>query len=145
MKKFIGTLLIIGIIGTAGYYGFKWYKGKQEVKIAKLEDKIHFLKKETVPLQFKILEKDIQKGKEQGQPISIFYFSILLLIIILIIISIIIMILIRKKASKKDSEVVESQEIIPETTPESITTPEPEPIVEPLPGITQQQDETLEE
>ena len=55
------------------------------------------------------------------------------------------MILVRKKALKKDTEVVETQNIISETPPESITTPEPETKVEPLPVATQQQDETLEE
>ena len=58
MKKLIIIVLILGAIGVGGYYGFEWYKGKQEVKIAKLEDKIHFLKEQTVPLKFKILEKD---------------------------------------------------------------------------------------
>jgi hypothetical protein len=96
-------------------------------------------------LTIKILEKDDQKEKEQGQPISIFYFSILLFIIILIIISIIILIIVRKKASKKDSEVVESQEIIPETPPESITTPEPEIAAEPIPVSDIQQEDTFEE
>jgi len=49
------------------------------------------------------------------------------------------LIIVRKKSSKKEAEVEESQDIIPETTSESITTPEPEPI--PI----QLQDETLEE
>jgi len=40
------------------YYGSDYILGKQEKNIAKLEDKIHFLKEETVPLRFKILEKD---------------------------------------------------------------------------------------
>jgi len=63
MKKLIIFVLIAGIIGTAGYYGFEWYKGQQEVKIAKLEEKIHFLKDETVPIRFKVLEKDTSSIK----------------------------------------------------------------------------------
>jgi len=58
MKKIIITIIIVGALGTGGYYGFNWYIGQQEKEIAKLEDKIHFLKEETVPVRFKILEKD---------------------------------------------------------------------------------------
>jgi hypothetical protein len=58
MKKLIVTVLIIGIIGVGGYYIFKFYKGHQEKQIAKLEQKIHFLKAETTPIRFLILEKD---------------------------------------------------------------------------------------
>lgn len=61
MKKLLLFIVLLAIIGTAGYYGFEWYKGKQEIKIAKLEDKIHFLKEETVPIRFKVLEKDTAK------------------------------------------------------------------------------------
>jgi hypothetical protein len=108
---------------------------------SRLAEKYNLEIQDNQVLMIKILEKDIQKEKERGQPISIFYFSILLLIIILIIISIIIVILVRKKSSKKDSKVEESQAIILETIP----TPEPEPTLEPLSVVTQQQDETLEE
>jgi hypothetical protein len=96
-------------------------------------------------LTINILEKDDQDGKERGQPISIFYFSILLIIVILIIISIILMILIRKKSLKKDNADIEIQDIIPETSPGSITIPKPETTIKPAPVSTQQQDETLEE
>jgi hypothetical protein len=48
-------------------------------------------------------------------------------------------ILVRKKSSKKDSEGVETQDIISEAPPESFTSLEPTPV------LTQQQDETLEE
>ncbi|MCF6366789.1 MAG: hypothetical protein L3J35_11365 [Bacteroidales bacterium] len=58
MKKLIITIIVLGALGTGGYYGFNWYISQQEKEIAKLEDKIHFLKEETVPLRFKILEKD---------------------------------------------------------------------------------------
>lgn len=58
MKKLIIFILIAGVLGVGGYYGFEWYKGQQEEKIAKLEDKVEFLKAETVPLRFKVLEKD---------------------------------------------------------------------------------------
>ena len=58
MKKIIITVLIIGAVGAVCYYGFDWYKERQEIKIVKLEDKIEFLKVETIPLRFKVLEKD---------------------------------------------------------------------------------------
>jgi len=54
MKKLIVILLILGIVGIVGYIGCNY----QEKEITKLEDKIHFLKEETVPLRFKIIEKD---------------------------------------------------------------------------------------
>jgi hypothetical protein len=104
-----------------------------------LAEKYNLNVQDSQVLMINILEKDNQNGKEQGQPISIFYFSILLLIIILIIISIIILIIVRKKSSKKESEVEEIQDIQPEAPPDSIFTPEPEPV--PLP----QQDVALEE
>jgi hypothetical protein len=110
-----------------------------------LAEKYNMDVKDIQVLTIKILEKDIQEGKEQGQPISIFYFSILFIIVILIIISIIIVILVRKKSSKKDSGVEDIQNIPHETQIENITSLEPEPTVEPLPVGTQQQDETLEE
>jgi hypothetical protein len=106
---------------------------------SKLAEKYNLHVQDSQVLTIKILEKDIQSGRDRNQPISIFYFSILLLIIILIIISIIILIIVRKKASKKDYEEIETQYIITEAPPDSIITPEPEPV--PLP----QQDETLEE
>ena len=56
--KILTGLLIIGAIAAAGYYGFNYLTKQQEKKIAKLEDKINFLKKEIVPIRFKILEKD---------------------------------------------------------------------------------------
>ncbi len=58
MKKLIIIILVLGILGVGGYYGSKMIIGEQEKVIAKLEDKIHFLKEETVPVRFKILEKD---------------------------------------------------------------------------------------
>ena len=57
--KILIGILIIGAIAAAAYYGFGYLTKEQEKKIAKLEDKIEFLKKETVPMRFKILEKDI--------------------------------------------------------------------------------------
>ncbi len=56
--KILIGILVIGVIAAAGYYGFGYLTKKQEKKIAKLEDKINFLKKETIPIRFKILEKD---------------------------------------------------------------------------------------
>ena len=50
MKKQIIFTLIISIVLMSC--------NTQEEQITKLEDKIHFLKEETVPLRFKILEKD---------------------------------------------------------------------------------------
>ena len=58
MKKLIIFILIAGAAGAVGYYGFDWYKGQQEKEIVKLEDKIEFLKTETIPVRFKVLEKD---------------------------------------------------------------------------------------
>ena len=58
MKKLIIIIIIIGALVVGLYYGINWYLGQQEQEIAKLEEKIHFLKEETVPLRFKILEKD---------------------------------------------------------------------------------------
>ncbi len=58
MKKLIIIILILGTVGAVGYYGFEWYKGQQEKQITKLEDKAEFLKAETIPLRFKVLEKD---------------------------------------------------------------------------------------
>jgi hypothetical protein len=58
MKKVLLTILIIGVIGVGIYYGFKWYKGQQEKQIAKLEQKIHFLKEVSTPIRFMVLEKD---------------------------------------------------------------------------------------
>jgi hypothetical protein len=112
---------------------------------SKLAEKYDLDVKDSQILTIKILEKDEQKGKERGQPISIFYFSILLLIIILIIISIIILIIVRKKSSKKTTESELTQDFQPKTSPKSITTPEPGQLIEPVPVVTQQQDETLEE
>jgi hypothetical protein len=112
---------------------------------SRLAEKYNFDVQYSQVLTIKILEIDEQNGKERGQPISIFYFSILLLIIILIIISIIILFIVRKKSSKKESEVMESQDIVPKTPPEKITIHEPETTGEPLPVVTEQQDETLEE
>jgi hypothetical protein len=107
---------------------------------SKLAEKYNLDVQDNKVLTIKILEKDDQKGKENGLPISIFYFSILLLIIILIIISIIIVILVRKKSSKKNSELVETQDIKPETSPESITIPEPTlELVSPMPVPVQVQ------
>ena len=40
---------------------------------------------------------------------------------------------------------METQDIQPETSPKSNIIPEPEPTLEPLPVVTEQQDETLEE
>lgn len=59
MKKLFITILIVGIIALLGYIGCNY----QEQKIAKLEDKIHFLKEETVPLRFKILKKNKENIK----------------------------------------------------------------------------------
>jgi len=56
--KILIGIIIIGIIAAGAYYGFDYLTKKQEKKIAKLEDKINFLKKETVPIRFKILDKD---------------------------------------------------------------------------------------
>ncbi len=56
--KILIGILIIGAIAAAGYYGVDYLTKRQEKKIAKLEDKINFLKKETVPMRFKILKKD---------------------------------------------------------------------------------------
>jgi hypothetical protein len=107
---------------------------------SKLAEKYNLEIQDNQVLTIKILEKDIQKEKDRGLPISIFYFSILLLIIILIIISIIILIIVRKKTSKKESKVVESQDIISETSPESIITPEPTlELVPPMPVPVQVQ------
>ncbi len=61
--KILIGILVIGVISAAGYYGFGYLTKKQEKKIAKLEDKINFLKKETIPLRFKILEKDTAQIK----------------------------------------------------------------------------------
>lgn len=58
MKKLIIVILVLAILGGAAYYGSDYILKKQEKIIAKLEDKIHFLKDETVPLRFKVLEKD---------------------------------------------------------------------------------------
>jgi hypothetical protein len=112
---------------------------------SKLAEKYNLHVQDSQMLSINILEKDDHDGKERGQPINIFYFSILFLIIILIIISIIVVILVRKKTSKKTTESDLTQDIQPETSPESITTPEPETTLEPLPITTQQQDDTLEE
>jgi hypothetical protein len=102
---------------------------------SKLAEKYNLEIQDNQVLMIKILEKDNQKEKERGQPISIFYFSILFIIVILIIISVIIVILIRKKSSKKDSEIEKTQDIIHETPPDNITIPEPEPIVETVPSV----------
>ncbi len=56
--KILIGILILGVIAAGAYYGFGYLTKKQEKKIAKLEDKINFLKKETVPMRFKILQKD---------------------------------------------------------------------------------------
>jgi hypothetical protein len=112
---------------------------------SKLAEKYNLDVQDSHILIIKILEKDEQKEKDRGQPISIFYFSILLLIIILIIISIIILILVRKRSSKKESEVEEIQDIRPETSPESIIIPELEPTLEPLPVVTEQKYKSMEE
>ncbi len=56
--KILIGILIIGVIAAAGYFGFDYLTKKQEKKIAKLEDKIDFLKSETIPMRFKILKKD---------------------------------------------------------------------------------------
>ncbi len=56
--KILIIILVIGALAAAAYYGFGYLNKQQEKKIAKLEDKINFLKKETVPIRFKILEKD---------------------------------------------------------------------------------------
>lgn len=56
--KILIGILIIGIIAAAAYYGFGYLTKQQEIKIVKLEDRINFLKKETVPIRFKILQKD---------------------------------------------------------------------------------------
>jgi hypothetical protein len=98
---------------------------------------------ESEELTVVILEKD--EDTDQDGVFSSYYFSMLLLIIILIIISIIIVIIVRKKSSKKDSEEGKLQDIITETSPENITTPEPEPSVEPVPVQERQQDITMEE
>jgi len=58
MKKLIIVILVLAVLGGAAYYGSDYILGEQEKTISKLEDKIHFLKEETVPLRFKILEKD---------------------------------------------------------------------------------------
>jgi hypothetical protein len=58
MKKLLITVLILGIVGTGAYYAFKYFVKEQEKTIAKLEEKIHFLKEETVPVKFRIIEKD---------------------------------------------------------------------------------------
>ena len=58
MKKLIITIIIIGALVAGVYYGFKFLTKEQGKTIAKLEEKIHFLKEETVPVRFKILEKD---------------------------------------------------------------------------------------
>ena len=63
MKKLIIIIIIIGALGAGVYYGINWYLGQQEQEIATLEDKIHFLKEETVPVRFKILEKDSENIK----------------------------------------------------------------------------------
>ena len=59
--KILIGILIIGAIAAAAYYGFDYLTKQQEKKIVKLEDKIKFLKKETVPMRFKILEKDTEQ------------------------------------------------------------------------------------
>ncbi|NPA67236.1 MAG: hypothetical protein GXO50_01355, partial [Chlorobi bacterium] len=56
--KILIGLLIIGIIAAAGYYGLEYATKQQKKQIKKLEDKINFLKKETLPVRFKILKKD---------------------------------------------------------------------------------------
>ncbi len=56
--KILIIILIIGVIAAATYYGKDYLIPQQEKKIAKLEDKVNFLKKETVPMRFKILKKD---------------------------------------------------------------------------------------
>ncbi len=56
--KILIIILIIGAVAATAYYGFGYLTKQQEKKIAKLEDKVNFLKKETVPIRFKILEKD---------------------------------------------------------------------------------------
>jgi hypothetical protein len=96
-------------------------------------------------LVVKVLPVDVEKDNNEST--NSFYLSILIVIIILIIVIIIILILVRKKSSKKDSELVETQDIMTETGEiiENITTSEPEPIIEPAPLLTQQQDETQEE
>jgi N-acetylneuraminic acid mutarotase len=80
---------------------------------SKLAEKYNLDVQDSQILTIKILEKDIQKGKERGQPISIFYFSILLLIVIVIILSIIILIILRRRSNDKQIE----SEIIMESTP----------------------------
>ncbi len=57
MKKIIIILISLGILCVVGYIGCDY----QEQQITKLEDKIHFLKEETVPLRFKIIEKNEDK------------------------------------------------------------------------------------
>jgi len=58
MKKLIIVILVLAVLGGVAYYGSDYVLKEQEKTIAKLEDKIHFLKEETVPIRFKILEKD---------------------------------------------------------------------------------------
>ena len=55
--KILIIILIIGAIAVAAYFG-KDYIKHQKKQIIKLENKINFLKKETIPMRFKILEKD---------------------------------------------------------------------------------------
>lgn len=48
------VLLIAAVVVSVWYFGIGW----QKEKITKLEEKISLLKEETVPIRFKILEKD---------------------------------------------------------------------------------------
>ena len=63
MKKLIIIVLILGAATVGVYYGFKFLTKEQDKTIAKLENKIHFLKEETVPVRFKILEKSSENIK----------------------------------------------------------------------------------
>ncbi len=56
--KIIIIVFILAVIAAAMLFGLDFLNRKQERKIAQLQDKIMFLKKETVPVRFKILEKD---------------------------------------------------------------------------------------
>ncbi len=58
MKKFLITLIILAIIAAGAYFIFNHLTKKQETKILKFEEKINRLKSESIPLRFKILEKE---------------------------------------------------------------------------------------
>ncbi len=56
--KILLGIVVVGIIAAVAYFGFDYLTEKQEKQIVQLKDKINFLKTETIPIRFKILEKD---------------------------------------------------------------------------------------